>query len=52
MSEMNGLLLAGDVYFDVLDDAGASTGSVGPVNCTQCSIETPSETAITHWPSP
>lgn len=44
MSEMNGLLLAGDVYFDVLDDAGASTGSVGPVNCTQCSIETPSET--------
>ena len=41
---MSGLLLAGDVYFDRLTDTGVSTGLVGPINATQLSINTPSET--------
>lgn len=40
---MSGLLLAGDVYFDRLTDAGASTGLVGPINVTQLQLNTPSE---------
>ena len=40
---MSGLLLAGDVYFDRLTDQGASTGLVGPINTTQLSLNTPSE---------
>ncbi|UTW12932.1 hypothetical protein [Marinobacterium rhizophilum] len=40
---MSGLLLAGDVYFDRLTDAGVSTGLVGPINVTQLQINTPSE---------
>ncbi|MFN3881934.1 MAG: hypothetical protein ACK4L8_10960 [Nitrincola lacisaponensis] len=41
---MSGLLLAGDVYFDRLTNTGVSTGLVGPINATQLSISTPSET--------
>lgn len=41
---MSGLLLAGDVYIDRLTDAGVSTGLVGPINVTQLSLNTPSET--------
>lgn len=40
---MSGLLLAGDVYFDRLTDAGAPTGLVGPVNVDKLEIKTPSE---------
>lgn len=32
---MSGLILGGDVYVDVLDASGASTGLAGPFNCTQ-----------------
>ncbi|MDI3326778.1 hypothetical protein QKW35_20570 [Pontibacterium granulatum] len=41
---MSGLLLAGDVYIDRLTDTGNPTGLVGPINVTQLSLNTPSET--------
>lgn len=41
MSEMNGLLVAGDVYIDRLTDTGQSTGLIGPINTTQLQINTP-----------
>lgn len=40
---MSGLLLAGDIYIDRYDDTGNLTGLVGPLNTTQLSINTPSE---------
>ena len=37
----NRLLFAADVYIDILDAAGARTGRLGPVNCTQLEITHP-----------
>lgn len=47
MSDSQGILLEGDVYFDRLDDNGARTGLVGPLNTLQLAIETPTE-AVTR----
>ena len=37
----NRLLFAGDVFVDILSPAGARTGWLGPVNCTQLEITHP-----------
>lgn len=43
MSDSQGILLEGDVYFDRLDDTGNRTGLVGPLNTLQLAIQTPTE---------
>lgn len=40
---MKGLTLSGDVYFDLFDADGNSTGMVGPLNCLKLAINTPTE---------
>src|ERR1700756_424199 len=40
---MSGLILAGDLYLDLLDAAGNRTGFLPAVNCTQFAITEPSD---------
>lgn len=39
----DGILLSGDVFIDLLTDAGVSTGLIGPINTTKLAIKANSE---------
>ncbi len=43
---MSGLLLAGDIFIDLLDETGASTGLIGPINTTKLAIKAEAETKV------